>query len=327
MSMQTWFFIGLAVMAIGRLVRSLSADPLRPTVTPPRRAKIVAPSGQEKFNRDDRSIGPAAGSRPSRVTCYLRKGTVYVATFGRAQSGVDVMVKPIAAVSLGKIDELRMAIKEGLSLSNPVLQVGPSAAEEDRHALLVLADAESWTDFDRSSTGRWSLIPHNDAFEIISSKNYSKKGGWVKDLEVVNFLPAGTTLDAACDRLLEIMRAAVPPESGILEPRIPSAVETLQASPEPDSSVVLPDSPYRVDELADFLEWIANVEPEEAPTIRSEIKRYYYDHGDTEGGDALTQALEEALVATDPLERAKILDRFERYVQEDWVTANWTSKT
>ena len=35
----------------------------------------------------------------------------------------------------------------------------------------------------------------------------------------------------------------------------------------------------RIDELADFLEWIANAQPQDAPAIRTEIKRYFEDVG------------------------------------------------
>ena len=53
----------------------------------------------------------------------------------------------------------------------------------------------------------------------------------------------------------------------------------------------------RIDELGDFLEWLANAkpEPEDEKTIRAEIKRYYYDVGDTVGGDALNAALSDVL--------------------------------
>ena len=51
----------------------------------------------------------------------------------------------------------------------------------------------------------------------------------------------------------------------------------------------------RIDELGDFLEWLANAKPEDEKTIRAEIKRYYYDVGDTVGGDALNAALSDVL--------------------------------
>lgn len=264
--------------------------------------------------------------RPPQVICYLRQGIVYVPTLCRAPNGVSGLTNPIAAVPLEKIDVLRAVLQERFLLGNPTLEIGSSLLDEEGRALLALAGAENWAAFNRSSTGAWNIANRDDAPEIVPFRLYSKKGGWVPDRDAAISLPAGMTLDAACDRLIEIMQAAVPPESGILEPRIPSAVETLQTTPEAEPYVVLPSDPDRVDELADFLEWIANAEPTDAPVIRNEIKRYYYDHGDTEGGDALHRALEEALLATDLVERARILDRFERYVQEDWVTANWTKK-
>jgi hypothetical protein len=42
------------------------------------------------------------------------------------------------------------------------------------------------------------------------------------------------------------------------------------------SALTLPPG-HRIDELGDLLEWIANAQPEDAPIIRREIKRYYYD--------------------------------------------------
>lgn len=51
----------------------------------------------------------------------------------------------------------------------------------------------------------------------------------------------------------------------------------------------------RIDELGDFLEWLANATPADKKAIRAEIKRYYYDVGDTIGGDALIAALSDVL--------------------------------
>jgi len=56
-----------------------------------------------------------------------------------------------------------------------------------------------------------------------------------------------------------------------------------------ESRAALPPG-ERIDELGDFLEWLANAKPEDEKTIRAEIKRYYYDVGDTVGGDAQRRA-------------------------------------
>ena len=75
--------------------------------------------------------------------------------------------------------------------------------------------------------------------------------------------------------------------------------------------VKLPPGKY-IDELADFVEWIANAKPEDRDTLRSGIKRYYYDAGDTQGGDALNAAVSRA---TDP-----DISIEDRQALADWVS-------
>jgi hypothetical protein len=76
---------------------------------------------------------------------------------------------------------------------------------------------------------------------------------------------------------------------------------TRQSDASPTTSVdhvKLPPGQY-IDELHDFLEWLANANPEDEPTIRAEIKRYYYDVGDTFGGDTLNHVFSDVLEAGD----------------------------
>ena len=90
-------------------------------------------------------------------------------------------------------------------------------------------------------------------------------------------------------------RAGVPPNPGWFAPTSgtseeSSSIQTAQnndparrsdASPSTgDDWVRLPPGPQRIDELADFVEWIANAKPEDEPAIRAEIKRYFCDVGD-----------------------------------------------
>jgi hypothetical protein len=70
--------------------------------------------------------------------------------------------------------------------------------------------------------------------------------------------------------------------------------------------------------LADFVEWIANAKPEDTRTIRAEIKRYYYDVGDANGGDALNVALSAALQPDMTREdRQSLLDLIAHYARYD----------
>ncbi len=74
----------------------------------------------------------------------------------------------------------------------------------------------------------------------------------------------------------------------------------------------------RIDELGDFLEWLANAKPEDEKPIRAEIKRYYYDVGDTFGGDALNAALSDVLEpGVTPEIRQQILNGIAHYAVSD----------
>ena len=98
-----------------------------------------------------------------------------------------------------------------------------------------------------------------------------------------------------------------------------------------DNWVRLRHGPQRIDELADFVEWIANAKPEDEQAIRAEIKRYFSDVGDQGSAAALNSALTVLLRRGITQEdRQRILDRqldvFTRtdpgaYAQiRDWAT-------
>jgi hypothetical protein len=66
-----------------------------------------------------------------------------------------------------------------------------------------------------------------------------------------------------------------------------SSTQQSDASPEPrDDRVKLPPSDDDIDELHDLVEWIASARPEDEAAIRAEIKKRFYDVGDTGGGNA-----------------------------------------
>ena len=74
----------------------------------------------------------------------------------------------------------------------------------------------------------------------------------------------------------------------------------------------------RIDELGDFLEWLANAKPEDEKAIRAEIKRYYYDVGDSFGGNTLNAALSDVLEpGATPEIRQKILDGIAPYANSE----------
>jgi hypothetical protein len=141
-------------------------------------------------------------------------------------------------------------------------------------------------------------------------------------------------------------RAGTPPNPGWFAPTDGAGSESFStrtaqnddathrsdASPNAgDGWVRLRLGPQRIDELADFIEWIANAKPEDEQAIRAEIKRYFYDVGDQGSAAALNSALTVLLrPGITQEDRQRILDRqldvFTRidpgaYAQtRDWAT-------
>jgi hypothetical protein len=122
-------------------------------------------------------------------------------------------------------------------------------------------------------------------------------------------------------------RAGIPPNPGWFAPTGGSDGEAAQN----DDPTLSTDAPSgagsdrvrlppgnRIDELGDFLEWLANATPDDEKAIRAEIKRYYYDVGDTIGGDALNAALSDVLDPdVDQKARQEILDGIAPYANAD----------
>jgi len=85
-----------------------------------------------------------------------------------------------------------------------------------------------------------------------------------------------------------------------------------------DNWVRLPPGPKRIDELADFVEWMANAKPEDEQTIRTEIKRYFHDVGDQGSAAALNSALTVLLRPDLTLQdRQTILDHLDVFTRAD----------
>lgn len=91
------------------------------------------------------------------------------------------------------------------------------------------------------------------------------------------------------------------------------------SSPEPhDDRVTLPPDDDDIDELHDLIEWIANAKPEDEAAIRAEIKKHFYDVGDTAGGSALNRALSDSLEAGNNRKaRQEILDSIADFAKND----------
>jgi hypothetical protein len=90
------------------------------------------------------------------------------------------------------------------------------------------------------------------------------------------------------------------------------------ASPDAvDNRVHLPPA-KRIDELGDFLEWLANAKPEDEQTIRAEINRYWGSVGDFHAVGTLNFMLSQVLrPGTTRQDRQQILELIDNYSRHD----------
>jgi hypothetical protein len=127
-------------------------------------------------------------------------------------------------------------------------------------------------------------------------------------------------------------RAGAPPNPGWFAPAgganhdSPSArvAENDDPTRRPDTSsdavenwVHLPPA-KRIDELGDFLEWLANAKPEDEQTIRAEINRYWGSVGDIQAVATLNHMLSQVLKpGITQQERQQILELIDNYSRHD----------
>jgi hypothetical protein len=135
-------------------------------------------------------------------------------------------------------------------------------------------------------------------------------------------------------------RTGTPPNPGWFAPTSGSgeslpvrSAQNVDAKQQSDASEsvaldrLIPPPAYRNDEFVDLLTWIRNAEPKDAQAIEAEIKRQFYDRGDTSVGNALNAELH-GVLGIEHKDRQKIQDAigpYSRYEQDDEETESWIS--
>jgi hypothetical protein len=135
-------------------------------------------------------------------------------------------------------------------------------------------------------------------------------------------------------------RTGTPPNPGWFAPtsgsgeslpvRSAQNVDTKQQSDALESvaldRLILPPA-YHNDEIVDLLTWIRNAEPKDAQAIEAEIKRQFYDRGDTSAGNALNAELH-GVLGIERKDRERIQDAigpYSQYERDDEETESWIS--
>jgi hypothetical protein len=137
--------------------------------------------------------------------CYLRKGIVYLSTFGKVESGGYRGTDPRYFVPVAETANLRHAFQEIVARGNPIV---PSLNRGDHppSPLLKYAGVKTWSAFNRTARS-WSIDERDGIYQIVGQRK-GPHGGFVDDPEQTVTMPSGSTADDVIDRVIAILQAA-----------------------------------------------------------------------------------------------------------------------
>src|SRR5690348_5935029 len=140
-------------------------------------------------------------------SCYLRKGTVYIPTWGKVETGSHRMVEPVSIVPVSDTEGLRRSLRDAFARGNPIV---PNLLREQQRQPPLLqkyAGVKDWSTFARS-TLTWNIVEKGGTYTI-TRKMRSPHGGWIPDPSHVVTMPPGATVDDVIDPTIAILQETV----------------------------------------------------------------------------------------------------------------------
>ena len=138
-----------------------------------------------------------------KLTCYLRKGIVYIPTLGMIERGFYRYIEPVVVAQVSDREGLRKAILDTIARGNPLVPriIG---GDYGQHPMLKPAGLKSWSAFAKGAMPV-SATEQDGIYKIVGQRKRPDRG-WHDDPEQIHILPAGSTVDDLCDRLIEFLQ-------------------------------------------------------------------------------------------------------------------------
>jgi hypothetical protein len=144
------------------------------------------------------------GGDDLRCHLYLRKGKVFIPTFGRVDKGLYRDIEPVAVVDVSDTDALRQAFHETIARGNPPTPYYPRDAYP-QPVVAKYAGVKTWSAFARGASP-WNIKEKDGTYQIVGHRK--GPSGWVEDPEQRIQFPPGTTLDQVIDHMIAVLQAA-----------------------------------------------------------------------------------------------------------------------
>ena len=136
---------------------------------------------------------------------YLRKGTMYLPTLGIMEKGFYRGIEPVSVVSVANTEAVRQALLATIARGNPTVP-RLRRSEYPPPVLLKYAGVKTWSAFD-SDTSLWTISEEGGRFVIVAYRKLPT-GESVQNKDEKIELPAESPVDAAVDRMIEILEDA-----------------------------------------------------------------------------------------------------------------------
>lgn len=134
--------------------------------------------------------------------CYLRQGTVFLPTTGKADKNVYFLVEPVAVVPVSNTDALRRALRETIGRGNPIVKYDRSAPP----VLLKYAGVKGWSTFARNAK-LWVMEEAAGVFVVVPYQRGSD-GSFSPDKAATITLPDRTAPNNLVECMITILQAA-----------------------------------------------------------------------------------------------------------------------
>jgi hypothetical protein len=135
---------------------------------------------------------------------YLRKGKVFIPTFGLVHKGLYRDIEPVAVVDVSDTEVLRQAFHETIARGNPPTPHYPRDGYP-QPVVVKYAGVKSWSAFARGASP-WNIKDKGGIYQIVG--HLKGPTGWVEDPDQTNKFPPGATLDQVIDRMIAILQDA-----------------------------------------------------------------------------------------------------------------------
>src|SRR5579862_553763 len=137
------------------------------------------------------------------VSCYLKKGAVYIPTEAFTPDRLYVAIEPVSVAPVGDLEALRRALVEAVLRGNPTIPT-PDFSKGYKPILLKYADAKTWSAFERGAF-TWDIEEKRGIYRIVPGRRAADRG-WEDDLDNAIVLPPGTTVEQLCARAASVIQ-------------------------------------------------------------------------------------------------------------------------